>query len=321
MYRNDGGDVIQAALKKRLEDKGCEVVNDFDMRKCYVLNGSVFTENGFNLSGVDLLYHMNADEQTTYQNEILRALEASGVQIVNSWRSFSNSKDKFLANLMLSKNGIRVPKSAFIGADIDPQVILDMFALSGSVVVKPRGNHGGKGIIKLDKAELLKDFMQATHGHMGQHYMEEFIPFGQHDFRVEVFNGAAIGGYSRRLGGSSYKTNVSSGGEMVDLPPPQDCIDIAVKAADIMGITTTIVDLIKSDIDGQIYVLEVNPMMGIFVEQGCISRGKSFFSPNAQYCNDNLKIDLLTDYLSRVAYENLTRNQEKGSVLYLGTQP
>ena len=73
-YRNDGGAVTEKILAEKLRKKGYEVIDDFDMRKCYILDGNVYTETGYNLSQLDVFYHMNADEQTEYQRDVLKVL-------------------------------------------------------------------------------------------------------------------------------------------------------------------------------------------------------------------------------------------------------
>lgn len=92
------------------------------MRECYVFNGDILTKCGYNLLNIDLLYHMNADEQNTHQSEILRALDQAGVTILNDWGSFSKAKDKFTANLLLRKNGVSVPPSALLPTSVNSSV-------------------------------------------------------------------------------------------------------------------------------------------------------------------------------------------------------
>jgi ribosomal protein S6--L-glutamate ligase len=304
MYRNQGGFAVQSALKARLERAGCEVINNFDMRECYVEQGKVLTSARVDLSSVDVFYHMNADEQTPYQNEVLRALDFSGVEVINSWQSFSLAKDKFAANQLMAKAGINVPPSFFIHPQVPTECIQRMFSENGSVLVKPRRNHGGRGIVKFDRPDYFTDFVQATAADFGEYYVEGFIPFGRHDFRIEIFNGQVIGGYSRECAASSFKTNISSGGRMLDLMPSQDFAEVALRATSVFGITTTIVDMVRSENDNLIYVLEVNPIMGIFVEEACRAEKKDFFDSNASYCNDEIKLSLLTEFLAERAHLN-----------------
>lgn len=304
MYRNEGGDIIQEELKIKLENKGHKVINNFDMRECYFLNGNILTKCGQNLLEVDLLYHMNADEQNTHQNEILRALDQAGVMVINSWDAFSKAKDKFTANLLLRKNGISVPPSALVPTNIISSIASKIFSEWGSVLFKPRSNHGGKGIIKFNSPSTFVDFTQTMNEYIHNYYLEKYINFDRHDYRVEVFDDNVVGGYCRTKT-HEFKTNIACGGLMTPTPPPKEFNQIALDAAKTLNIKSTIVDMVKSQDDGKIYVLEVNPIMGIFVEAGNRSGEKSTITTiDPVYANDNLKLDKLTDYLNHIIQEN-----------------
>ena len=300
MYRNEGGDTIQNILKLKLENKGHTVINNFDMRDCYFLNGNIYTKCGQNLLDVDLLYHMNADEQTPHQNEILRALDQTGVTVINNWDSYSKAKDKFIANLLLRKNGISVPPSALIPTSVISSVAATIFERWGSVLFKPRSNHGGKGIIRFKDSSTFIDFTQTMNDYINNYYLEKYIDFDKHDYRVEVFDEQIIGGYCRTKI-HDFKTNIACGGLMTPITPPSEFNHIALAAAKTLNIKATIVDMVKSKEDGKIYVLEVNPIMGIFVEAGNRSGEKSVITTiDPVYANDNLKLDRLATYLDRI---------------------
>ncbi|NGX48811.1 MAG: Ribosomal protein S6--L-glutamate ligase [Candidatus Anoxychlamydiales bacterium] len=266
MYRNDGGDIIQEKLKTLLENENIKVINNFDMRECYSLNGRVYTQDGFDLSSVDAFYHMNMDEFSEYQNEILQALELSGVKTINTSRAFNTAKDKFITNLLLTKNGINVPPAMLVNPKNAPILAKDIFDKWKIIIIKPTGNHGGKGIIKFDDLEQFKDFVEATKDSYKSYYIEKFIDFDEHDYRVEIFKNKVIWCYCRGKNIHSFKTNISSGGHLISDIPSKEFEEIALKATKIIDIDTTIVDMIRSKEDGKIYILEVNPIMGIFLE-------------------------------------------------------
>lgn len=302
-YRNDGGQKVLTKLIAELQNRGYEVISDFDMRKCYILNGKVYTADGYNLSALDAFYHMNADEQNQFQNDILNVLSKSNVKVFNHYDAFSVAKDKMLANSLLRDSGLPVPPSLFIGAEFDKNIIKQVFSDWKKVVLKPRRNHGGKGILMFDDYEKFDDFCQATKGFYNDYYLEKFIEFGTHDYRIEVFDGKVIGGYSRQRT-HAFKTNISSGGQHIYIPVNKECEDIALKAATSIGITTTIVDMIKSVEDNQYYILEVNPIMGIFLES-VISSGERFPAPDIieqQLCSDGTKIKCIADYFDKILF-------------------
>ena len=265
MYRNEGGHIIQDELKRKLEEQGIQVVNDFDMRECYCLNGRVFTKDGFDLSSVDLLYHMNADEQTVFQNDILRALELSGVKIINSWNAFYTAKNKFMTNVLLKKHGINVPPSLFVNSgqaiNLAEKVLNDW----KKVLVKPVSRHGGKGILAFDDLEQFIDFIEATQDCFDSFYIEKLIPFEKHDYRIEIADGKVVGKYCRSKK-HSYKTNTAKGGFYIPDVPDKECEKIALKASKVLSIESTIIDILKSSEDQEIYIIEVNPIIGVFTE-------------------------------------------------------
>ena len=287
MYENDNGINIKRKLVSELTSKGYEVYSNFDMRECYMKNSKVYSKDGYCISDLDILYHMNADEQNLYQNDILKLIELSGVHVFNDYNSFLRCKDKAVANMILRNNDILVPPSILINNHVEPEFLEEIIKEWKSIIIKPRTNHGGKGIIKIDNYEQFLDF-----------YIEKYIDFEENDYRVEIFNNKVVGTYCRGKNGT-YKTNISSGGKMLDKEVPQEFIDIALKSANVLGITTTIVDMIKSRKDNKIYVLEVNPIMGIFLEEGMRAGSKMPIQkdiPN-RFKTDNKKIELIIEYI------------------------
>lgn len=304
MYRNQGGDEIQKHLKERLLGHGIPVFNDFDLRHTYCENGRVFTESGFDLSSLAVLYHMNADEQSPYQIHVLEALENSGVHLVNSFRAFSAASDKFMANLLMRQAGVRVPQSALFASKTAKDIVRRAMAKWGSAVVKPRFSYGGKGILKFDNASMLMDFVDATRNFYIDFYIEEFIPFKERDYRVEILDEEYVGSYSRGLL-HSFKTNMSAAEQSSDglfLPNPADGNQItqAKMAARAVGLDATIVDMVRSIDDDHYYVLEVNCMLGIFVEAANALMGINPTDPHAyDHASDQVKLDHLTSFLVR----------------------
>lgn len=296
MYTNDNGHIPREDICHRLRETGCEVFSDFDMRDCYVIDGKVFSQCGTNLSEFDLLFHMNADEQNDYQLDILKAIEDSGVIVVNETESFFRCRDKFRANMLLRQAGVRVPKAALLGVNTPREVIEGIFSDWGKVVYKCREGHGAKGVIQFSDAEQFWDFFLATKEYIQNFYLEQFINFGHSDCRVEIFNREVLGGYSRHKR-HSFKTNISSGGKMM----PRDMgkeEHVARRAADALGINGTIVDMVESVDDGEIYVLEVNPLLGIFVESAMKAETKMpYTEPHPEYCYDDKKVAAVVNFI------------------------
>jgi ribosomal protein S6--L-glutamate ligase len=296
MYGNDNGHIPRARLLERLHALGLQVLHDFDMRACHVLNGRVYTACGRCLSDVDVLFHMNADEQTPHQEDILRAVEASGVTVINDCAAFFRCKDKFVANAQLRRHGVQVPESALLGPQTARPVVDELFRRWGALVYKPRGGHGAVGIVRFTDPEQFTDFLQATEGLYANYYVEQFIEFGEMDSRVEVYGGRVVGGYSRHKR-HSFKTNISSGGRMMPREIREEA-KVAVAAARALQIDGTVVDMVQSRHDGRFYVLEVNPLLGIFVESAMRAGTKmEVTEPDPAYCYDDAKIEEIANHI------------------------
>ncbi|WP_103258044.1 ATP-grasp domain-containing protein [Tabrizicola aquatica] len=300
MYDNDGGASIEARLTARLEALGHRVVGKIDMRESATRDGRVFTQDGRDLSALDVFFYMDADRQSPNQADQLHALERSGVRVVNTPGAYDAARDKPTANQMLRNAGISVPRSVLLTPRALARDAAALIRDWGSLVVKPRTRHGGYGIVRFTDAGQLADFCQIETG-VDNYYCEEFIPFGDLDMRVEIAAGTGIGGYSRRRT-HAFKTNVSSGGIMTPNPPDTALRGLAEDAARAIGLEYSIVDFLRDERNGRVTVVEVNPILGIFVEEAMrVSPKTSLREVDPSYALDARKLEILTDHLDRLS--------------------
>jgi ribosomal protein S6--L-glutamate ligase len=300
MYDNDGGAAIEAQLTARLEALGHEVTGKLDMRYSHTRDGRVLAEDGRDLSALDIFFFMDADRQSPNQADQLHALERSGVQVVNSPASYEAARDKPVSNQILRHAGFTVPRSALLTPRDLARHAGALIRDWGSVVVKPRNRHGGYGIVLFSDAGQLQDFC-GIETPVDNYYCEEFIPFGDLDMRVEVAAGVGIGGYSRRRT-HAFKTNVSSGGIMTPNPPDKGLCRLAEEAARTIGLDYTIVDFLRDERTGKVTIIEVNPILGIFVEEAMrVSPKTSLREIDPSYALDARKLEMITDHLVSLA--------------------
>lgn len=307
MYRDDGGDIAQVKLKQALEDLGVVVVNDFDMRTCYCKDGMVYTQDDFNLSKLDLFYHMNFDERTNHQKDLLHALEISGVPVVNSFKTHQLAGDKFSANQILRQHDILVPNSLLLNRHITTKKLIELTKNWRSIVLKARNNSGGRGIIKINNTEQLCDYIESIRHFADNFYLEEFIDFGDHDYRIELVDGMVTSCYSRKKQ-HDFKTNSYAGADIIycDKSAYDEPIKLAQQAARIIGVDVTAVDIIRCLASGRYYVLEVNDIMGIFIEAKAAYKNttalaeKPITLPPECLTQDNNKITMLAAFLLKL---------------------
>ena len=269
MYTNDGGDCYRKQLITGLQGCGFEVVSDFDMRCCYVESGRVYTKDGVDLSALDLLYYMNADERSDYQQDILNFIELSGVKLINSSAAYINAADKARTSMILKNAGLRVADSLLIGAGCSSETIKRFFDQHRRVVLKKRIGGGGRGIMKFERCEDLLDFLGYAEGKFADYYLEQFIEFTGRDYRVSILDGKVVEVYSRSS--DYFKTNIHCAhGKAGFLPVdnPQPFIELAEQAVRLLKIDATIVDMVVSGPDNEIFIIEVNELLGMFIPPG-----------------------------------------------------
>lgn len=300
MYENDGGSAIEAQLTKRLEALGHHVMGKLDMRSSYTRDGRVLAGDARDLSSLDVFYFMDADRQSPNQADQLHALERSGVKVVNTPASYDAARDKPVANQLLRNAGFTVPRSALLTPRDLSRHAEALMRDWGSVVLKPRARHGGYGIVLFTDAGQLQDFC-GIESSVDNYYCEEFIPFGDLDMRVEIAAGVGIGGYSRRRT-HAFKTNVSSGGIMTPNPPDEGLCRLAESAVRTIGLDYSIVDFLRNERTGEITVIEVNPILGIFVEEAMrVSPKTSLREVHPSYALDAKKLEMITAHLDALA--------------------
>jgi ribosomal protein S6--L-glutamate ligase len=296
MYQDLGGDIINHQLSHLLQKAGIQVLSHVDLPKCVVHQGKIWTPRGENLSAIDVFYQMNADDQSVYQNKLLRILEMQGVYIINTFSAFNQAKDKLLGNTILKQMGIKTPAAIGLGSgELSEQIEVLVQNWQG-ILLKPRGLHGGKSIVKWVDFNQLKDGWDLIKDRVHQYYLEEYIDFGDHDYRVEIIAGKFAGGYSR-MKAHPFKTNISAQGGLMGIATPDACKVMAQKAVEVLHLHCSIVDLVRSSQDNQYYILEVNPALGVFNEAAIKTGTQIFYPGEKSYKNDQLKLHLLSQLI------------------------
>jgi len=120
------------------------------------------------------------------------------------------------------------------------------------------GTHGG-GAWVVDLAEPVNPRVGDRQAFLQQYVERDGRP---RDTRVYIVDGDHIGSMYRYAPDGEWRTNVSLGGDIEDATDdlPQEALDIARRAVDIIGLDYAGVDLIETD--GGWQVLEINPTAG-----------------------------------------------------------
>lgn len=303
LYTNDGNVKNVEKIENRLRQAGYQVISGFNLNNCYVRDGQVYTDSGENLSESDIFYFMNVDQRSDYSHLMLQFLELSGVKLINPFAVYDHTADKAKTNMILTRAGIKTAPFLLINNDAQSLArVRQAFDDWGSAVIKQRIGAGGKGIVKVESFAQFEEFFEYSQEKYSDFYLEKYIPFGDRDYRVDMIDGKIVHLYSRVKGGS-YKTNVHSGVRKLDHfnRDADSFIALSKKICHLLNIEATIIDFAISTEDNDIYVIEVNENLGMFMQsfvKELTDQGKNVDMPS-NLIDDERKIGMVCDYLEK----------------------
>jgi ribosomal protein S6--L-glutamate ligase len=197
-------------------------------------------------------------EQVVFRMDLLHHLESRGVAVLNPPRAAELCIDKYLTLSRLASAGFRVPPTVVCQS---ATAALEAFAaLGGDVVVKPLFGSEGRGMLRIQDAELAWRVFRALERTQAVLYLQAFLRHPGWDLRVFVLGGEVLAAM-RRTARGDWRTNVAQGGRAEPLRPHREVADLAVAAAATLGTPIAGVDLLPGA-EGEWYVLELNAVPG-----------------------------------------------------------
>ena len=194
-------------------------------------------------------------EQVVYYLDVLHAMEALGIRVMNNVRCIERSVDKGMTSFILKQHQINTPKTIY-SSDYHfiYRKLREGLQAGSDFVLKPVFGSQGKGLQKISDVSQLVD-LSPMHGVV---YLQEFIDSGcAHgvDFRVFVIAGQVLASMKRV--GDSWITNVAQGGSVEAIDIGAEAEQMAIKSAHALDMDYAGVDLIR-DKQGVFWVTEVN---------------------------------------------------------------
>lgn len=196
---------------------------------------------------------------TGYGLKVVSHLEAMGVPLVNDAPSISRSRDKLRCLQLLTAAGIDIPRTvmAYQGSNI--RRLVDEVGGLPAIVKLLRGTQGVGVMIATSMAEV--EGILSTFWELGQEILiQEFIRESKgKDVRALVVGNEVVGAMRRSAKKGEFRSNLHLGGEGKPLPLPAEYADIAVKAAQVIGLSVTGVDMLESKTGPKIMELNSSP--------------------------------------------------------------
>jgi ribosomal protein S6--L-glutamate ligase len=197
-------------------------------------------------------------EQVIFRMDVLHAVAARGIPVLNPPRAVETCVDKFLTNVRLSQAGLPTPPTHV--AQRADEACEAFERLGRDVVVKPVFGAEGRGMHRVSDRELAWRTFRVLEQTGQLIYQQRFIHHPGYDLRVFVMGGK-IRAAMRRRASNDWRTNVAQGGttEQAELIPRE--AELAIRAAGVVGCPIAGVDLLPGP-RGELYVIEVNAVPG-----------------------------------------------------------
>jgi len=186
-------------------------------------------------------------------------LEASGVRVINSFKTTRLCGDKLLTSIELYKAGIPTPR--FAVAFTAESALKAIESLGLPAVLKPIVGSHGRLVSLVDDLSLAKALLEHEEA-MGNglhrvHYIQEYVPKPSRDIRAVVVGEEVVASIYRYAPEGEWRTNVAVGGRAEPCKLTGEAEELALKAAKVVGGEVVGVDLMEGR-DG-LLVNEVNP--------------------------------------------------------------
>lgn len=216
---------------------------------------------GKQLSDYDAILPRIGNSITYFGTAVVRQFEQMDVYTPNTANGISNARDKLRAIQILSRHSIDMPATAFVRNRADVRAAIESVG-GAPVVIKLLEGTQGIGVILAPQVKVAEAIIETLHSTRQNVLIQRFIAESRgRDIRALVVGDRVVAAMRRIASGDEFRSNVHRGGtvEAVELDAASE--QIAVRAAQIMGLRVAGVDMLEGE-NGPL-VMEVNSSPGL----------------------------------------------------------
>jgi ribosomal protein S6--L-glutamate ligase len=198
---------------------------------------------------------------TYYGTAVIRQFQEMDVFCANSAHGIINSRDKLRSLQILARHHIGIPQTTFVR---DKRDVLPAIERVGGapVIIKLIEGTQGIGVLLADTVKQAEGIIELLQSQKQNVLIQKFVSESRgKDIRALVVGDRVVAAMRRVAQGQEFRSNVHRGGvaEPVDLP--DDYVQAAVRATQILGLSVAGVDMLESSTGPQI--MEVNSSPGL----------------------------------------------------------
>lgn len=198
---------------------------------------------------------------TYFGTAVVRQFEQMDVYTPNTAAGISNSRDKLRSLQILSRHDIGIPHTTFVRDRKDVLPAIERIG-GAPVIIKILEGTQGVGVILADSTKVAEAIIETLQTAKQNVLIQKFVKESKGtDVRAFVVGDQVIAAMRRRATGDEFRSNVHRGGTTEAITLDEKTAQVAVRAAQIMGLRVAGVDILESN-DGPL-IMEVNSSPGL----------------------------------------------------------
>jgi ribosomal protein S6--L-glutamate ligase len=263
-------------------------VQVIDTLKCYMditSTSPAVWYRGQKLSQFDAVIPRIGASITRYGTAVIRQFEMMGLYCLTESVALGRSRDKLRALQLLSRRGLGLPVTGFAHDVYDSKELIRLVG-GAPLVVKLLAGTQGRGVVLAETNKAAESVIDAFRALKAEFLVQEFVKEAAgSDVRCFVIGNKVVAAMQRTAQEGEFRSNLHRGGsaDLAKLSAGER--KLAVKAAQIMGLSVAGVDLLRSS-RGPL-VMEVNSSPGL---QGIeAATGKDIAGAIIEYIEQNAR--------------------------------
>jgi len=189
---------------------------------------------------------------------LLKQFELMKIPSTLSIQGLTTARNKYLTLQALHASGVRIPESVLIASRIKTEEPTEY--LSPPLVMKLLSGTQGVGVMRVRDVKEAGPIIDTLSELDQMICLQKFLPNPGEDIRVFLVGGEVVAAMKRRAPPNEWRSNIHMGGIGIAHKPTTQEREIAIKAAEAVGVEIAGVDLIT--VENQPYVIEVNASPG-----------------------------------------------------------
>jgi len=189
---------------------------------------------------------------------LLKQFELMKIPSTLSIQGLTTARNKYLTLQALHASGVSIPESVLIASRNKTEEPTEY--LSPPLVMKLLSGTQGVGVMRVRDVKEAGPIIDTLSELDQMICLQKFLPNPGEDVRVFTVSGQVVAAMKRQAAPNEWRSNIHMGGRGIPHKPSPEETEIAIKAAESVGVEISGVDLIT--VDKKPFVIEVNASPG-----------------------------------------------------------